>query len=288
MAAELTVIVVAGGRHDHLRRVLTSLAPSADDIEVIVVDLIGDGRVHDVVAASSASFRDRHQLTCQPTVGGSLRIGAGRNLGAAAATGRRLCFLDVDCLATPDAVARWCRAIDGRPEALSLPPVRYLAPDWNVSVDLDSPVGTTPWRDTSVAASRPTPGSDRDATEDEFDLFWSLAFLCTLATFERTGGFDEDYVGYGAEDTDLARRARSAGIPMVWLADPPVFHQHHPPTRLVAGATADLVANACRFHARWGDWPMTGWLDELSERGLVDWQPARDLLRVVDTATVSA
>lgn len=47
---------------------------------------------------------------------------------------------------------------------------------------------------------------------DDVSLFWSLSFAVTAREFTVIGGFDEDYLGYGAEDTDVGQRlARSGG-----------------------------------------------------------------------------
>ena len=80
-----------------------------------------------------------------------------------------------------------------------------------------------------------------------------------------------DYVGYGAEDTDLGFRIAREGLPLLFAGDAPVFHQHHegydPPLQHFRA----LIANAKRFHAAWSIWPMDGWLTAMADLGLVDW-----------------
>jgi GT2 family glycosyltransferase len=217
---------------------------------------------------------------CFPSRDGSLRIGESRNVGAAVATADRLCFLDIDCIVADGAPERWIESIDAFHNALLAPRVRYLSEGWEALVRFAEPVGGRSWLAHSTPASRPEPIADRVATEDEFDLFWSVAFCCSAATFDRVGGFDTGFVGYGAEDTDFARRARRRRVPLVWLARGEVYHQFHPPTRWSRSVLRELVANANRFKARWGDWPMRGWLEELSNDGEIEWDANADVAYV--------
>ena len=127
------------------------------------------------------------------------------------------------------------------------------------------------------AASRPgrrrrTTSSTRTATS----CSGRLNFAVRAATWERLGGFDTGYRGYGAEDTDLGLRARRLGIPAA------VGRRRRACTTSgtrrpasIPTARAEIVANARRFHERWGTWPMTGWLDELAAAGAVRFDPAR-------------
>lgn len=113
----------------------------------------------------------------------------------------------------------------------------------------------------------PAPG--RVAPAPQPGLFWSLAFAVRAATYDRIGGFDESFSGYGAEDTDLAFRADAAGVPILFLGGPRAYHQHHGSYDPPLQHFRDIVANAARFHARHGFWPMDGWLDGFARLGLI-------------------
>jgi hypothetical protein len=189
-----------------------------------------------------------------------------------------LLYLDVDCIPAADLVPVLEGALT-RHDALICCPVRYL------------PAGAVcdGWREDGLrragllhpARNFPQEGV---AEVDNPGLFWSLAFAIRSATFDRAGGFDESFTGYGAEDTDFAFRARAAGIPLLFAGGTCAFHQHHggydPPLQHFA----DIVANARRFHARHGLWPMDGWLDAFAARGLIATDRGNDI-RVLRSPT---
>jgi GT2 family glycosyltransferase len=105
--------------------------------------------------------------------------------------------------------------------------------------------------------------------EDDLRLFWSLSFALSSAHWVELGGFDETYVGYGGEDTDFAMRLGRNGGRLYWLGGATAYHQYHdvedPPRRHLA----DIVRNSNLFHARWGEFPMGGWLDAFAAEGLI-------------------
>ena len=117
--------------------------------------------------------------------------------------------------------------------------------------------------------------------ESRVELFWSLAFAVAPATHARVGGFDPGYVGYGAEDTDYAFRARAAGVPLAWVGDAWAHHQHHPVSSPPVEHLSDIARNARRFRARWGTWPMRGWLTAFADTGLIRWHEQGTSLEVV-------
>jgi GT2 family glycosyltransferase len=193
-----------------------------------------------------------------------LPLAAARNAGRRAARAETLIFLDVDCIPSADLVAGLTRAVAAQ-DGLICCEIGYLpagavADGWRAA-DLERlgqphPVRTFP--PPGQVAPAPQPG-----------LFWSLAFAVRAATYDRLGGFDEAFSGYGAEDTDLAFRADRAGVPTLFLGGPRAYHQHHPGYDPPLQHFRDIVANATRFQARHGLWPMDGWLDGFARLGLI-------------------
>ncbi|MCP3426502.1 galactosyltransferase-related protein [Rothia sp. AR01] len=119
--------------------------------------------------------------------------------------------------------------------------------------------------------ARPAPadGVELDAAAEEYDLFWSLSFALTAGTWERIGGFDEAFEGYGAEDTDFGWRARARGVPMAWVGGAQAYHQWHPTSKPPWRHLDDILRNGEVFARRWGAWPMEGWLRAFAEAGAV-------------------
>lgn len=222
-----------------------------------------------------------------------LPLAAARNAGARAATeggADRLVFLDVDCIPSAGLVARYAAVLGSRSPAstggggrseggpvVACGEVGYLAPVRDPS----------DYRSQDVERlARPHPagpsltidevGHARDVT-----LFWSLSFALTSADWDAIGGFCEDYVGYDGEDTDFGQRLRAVGGTMLWVGGATAYHQHHPSASPPVQHLGAIVANANRFHRRWGWFPMGGWLSAFAELGLAELDEDVDQWRVV-------
>ena len=76
-------------------------------------------------------------------------------------------------------------------------------------------------------------------------------------------------MGYGGEDTDLGFTARQKGIDIWSIPGATAYHQHHETHDPPVQHLADIVANARCFRAKWGVWPMRGWLRAFADDGLI-------------------
>lgn len=200
--------------------------------------------------------------------GGMLPLAAARNAAASRALDLGadvLVFLDVDCLAGPSLVPAYADAARDRPDVLWSGPVTYLPPPGPDGYPLD---GLDALDDPHPARPAPAPGELRLGGDP--DLFWSLSFALHADAWRRTGGFCEGYVGYGAEDTDFAATATSAGLTLGWLGGARAYHQHHPTSSPPVEHLADILHNGALFRRRWGRWPMEGWLEAFERMGLVE------------------
>ena len=263
---KVSVITLVHGRHAHLAAQQQALLRSSrlpDDYVIVAMDDPG-------VAASFPDPRLPGTVVELPRTGTALPLAKARNAGARAALQRGadlLLFLDVDCLPGPDLVAGYVAAAtdDAASARLLCGPVTYLDPPGPQGYcldrlsDLDSP-----------HPARPAPLPGEIFPDDNPDLFWSLSFAVTAETWNRIGGFCEDYTGYGGEDTDFARLAGRAGAGLAWVGAARAYHQFHPTQDPPVQHVADIVRNANLFHARWGSWPMGGWLQGFRDRGLIE------------------
>lgn len=192
MPISLSIIVPTFNRAALLGRALASIraaianAPAATPVEIIVAD---DGSTDDTEAVCRhAGVTHLHQANAGP--------GAARNLGAAAASGDYLAFVDADDLWLPwtlDVAARLIEST-GRPSILASMP-RTFARDEEVAGWAEAP-----------------PAFDRFAdylAADPVDIFPGAGCLFVKReAFNAVGGFTTERVG--AEDADLYLRLGTA------------------------------------------------------------------------------
>lgn len=176
----------------------------AGGLEVVVAD---DGSPDPPVTTSAGRVPVR--VVRQEDRG--FRAGAARNLGAATARGRVLVFLDGDTVPDDGYVAALQRACLARPT---------LAVGRRRHADLRALVrggGTWPpgeplpepdWLAEGYAAT----GDLQDADDTAFRFVISAVMAAGRTAWEAVRGFDEELVGYGGEDWDLAWRAWLAGV----------------------------------------------------------------------------
>ena len=258
----VSVLTLVKNRPTHLGRLVEGLQRSrATPLELVIVDMSDDP----VVVEPFCGF----PVTVVRLSADGLPLAQARNLAARHARGSVLLFLDVDCIPSRALVGR-LQADLADHDALICAQVGYLGPD----------AVPNSWTEEGLAeASQSHPVRDFPTSglrvEDNAGLFWSLTFGIRRDRFERLGGFDEDFTGYGAEDTDFGFRCREAGVPLMFAGGPGSFHQHHgvydPPLQHYE----DIVRNALRFHQRWGVWPMEGWLKCFEALGLIVLQEER-------------
>ncbi|WP_030959725.1 glycosyltransferase family 2 protein [Streptomyces sp. NRRL S-378] len=262
------VITIAAGRHPHLLVQQDGLARSSRAPDHYVVVSMADPAIQDVVADRNPAA----DVISLPLEGGRLPLAAARNAGAAralAAGADLLVFLDVDCVPGPSLLDGYARAAqDG---ALLCGTVAYLPPPPAHGYPLDDLAGMAP-----PHPARPAPATGHVVRGGDPRLFWSLSFALTASTWNRIGGFCEDYTGYGAEDTDYASCAARLGVDLWWVGGAPAYHQHHPTQHPPVQHVDDIIRNGALYRARWGTWPMEGWLHDFEERGLVRYVPATD------------
>lgn len=270
----VTVCTLTRNRTSHLvNQVLGLLASDQPPVAHVVAVMGGeDPRPHLPATPWATTF------VRVPAGDHRLPLARARNAAARAAGTEALVLLDVDCIPSPGLVGAYGRAL-GRFDGIVMGEVRYLSPGHvGVAGLRDDPGRPHPSR------PRPPVGEVLRPTDD-WHLFWSLSFAMRRTTLlDRAGGFDADYVGYGAEDTDFALRAHRAGVPFAWLGDARAHHQHHATFDPPVQHLDSVVVNAHRFHDRWGRWPMEGWLRQFAARGLVEWDPSGGRLEVVRAA----
>jgi glycosyltransferase involved in cell wall biosynthesis len=93
-------------------------------------------------------------------------------------------------------------------------------------------------------------------------MFMKNAFsgnaLLKKETFYKFGGFDEEYIGCGSQDSDATEAATRSDIPIRFI-EAEEYHLYHPPAVLMGGEVFGMTAvwlygciNAIRFVRKWG------------------------------------
>jgi glycosyltransferase involved in cell wall biosynthesis len=225
--SRVSIIVTTHNRPDALAAVLSGLADQTHrNFEIVIAD---DGSEPDASTLAGA-FGARH--VWHPHRG--FRAAAIRNRGVEASSGNYLIFLDGDCVPRPSFVERhhalaepgWFvagnRALlseKATSDVLSFGgrlPGNWLLLRLRGDLDRIGPLLTLP------IPRKMKPGK------------WTGAQACNLAMwrsdFDRAGGFDEAYEGWGYEDSDLVVRLIRNGIRrMDGRFSTGVVHLWHPP-----------------------------------------------------------
>ncbi len=219
----------------HLQRVLTSIAAQEGidgRFEVVVTDDGSTDDTHDLVRRFADCMPFPVAITSHPHVG--FQLARCRNQGAAAGRAPYLLFLDGDCVLPPDYVRQH---LDRRR------PRRVMC---GYCYRLDKK--TTARFNDRVIRSRQyvdwVPGDERRALAKRRRKarFYQLIHHPTKPRltggnlgiwredFERINGFDENFEGWGGEDTDLGSRLRKTGVRvgsiLQWTQS---YHLWHPP-----------------------------------------------------------
>ena len=200
---ELTVVVPTCRRPASLARTVSSvLANTGPSREVVVVD-DGGGDAQTTLASLMARgepVRVIYQTNQGPA--------AARNTGAAAATGRVLLFIDDDIIVPPAHLSQHLAAHAASGPALITG--HAVFPD-----ELRASLGNSAFGRYRLSLedhfAERAPAGELDA---RIPISGAPAANLSMSTetFARLGGFDASFPFAGAEDQDLALRARQAGI----------------------------------------------------------------------------
>ncbi|MCF2502606.1 galactosyltransferase-related protein [Dyadobacter sp. CY107] len=195
--------------------------------------------------------------------GEKLPLAAARNFAAEQAACPFVIFLDVDCIPSPQLVGEYFNACQ-KAQHLWIGPVRYLRQGATSEPDFLQQMHELSTPDPVRAELR----------EVNYALFWSLNFACSKEVYDRIGGFDTRFTGYGAEDTDFGFMARERGVPLS-VADAVAYHQYHASYDPPLNHFEDILMNASTFFEKWQKWPMEGWLKKFVNAGLITWNDDR-------------
>lgn len=245
-APHLSVVIPYYDHPDQLRLLLLALSRqvASPPFEVVVAD---DGSPVAPVVPPDLPFPCR--VVRQADRG--FRAAAARNLGAAAALGDVLVFLDGDTLPTAcylAAVAAAVAAADNGHGVLVMGRRRHFDRGAGTEADvlaLLQAVDPAAWPGIRLL-EEPRWLSDgyhrtdglRSADDEDFRLVISAVLTVDRRLWTATGGFDENFVGYGGEDWDFGWRAWLAGSD--WRYEPLAVAWHDGPDAGGRGQDLDV------------------------------------------------
>ena len=217
----ISVIIATYNRPDALQAVVEGCFNQTDlDFEIIVADDGSGAATRECVAALQARSPVPLQHVWQPDQG--FRLSLARNRGILAARGDYLLFLDGDCVPRRDYIAQHRRLaargfmVTGsrillNPETteqvlsgkLNVQPAGTIA---KIGLRLRGRIGKLP----QLLVTLPDIGRKRKRFS--FRRIKGCNLGVWRADLERINGFDESFLGWGYEDSDLVARLFNAGV----------------------------------------------------------------------------
>lgn len=247
---EFSVITIVKGRRKQLANLLDSIKASTIlpvDIQVVCMDDRDGVTSPDGLDMNIHLVNDTHELP----------LAAARNMGISAAKTGSVIFIDVDCIVSPTLFENMLLALNGEHIITAYPLYLPVVPDTGKYSDLMDQAVTHPARE-HIPVGQPV----------EHLLFWSLIFAIQKQTFEKIGGFDESFVGYGAEDTDFAMMFHQADVKLIFVRDY-ILHQYHDKHDPPVNHFHSIIENATRYKQKWNVLPMQRWLKGFEAMGLI-------------------
>jgi GT2 family glycosyltransferase/glycosyltransferase involved in cell wall biosynthesis len=171
------------------------------------------------------------------------------NLGAEAALGEYLCFLNNDTEVSVDWLDELLRTFAEFPSA-GLVGSKLIYPDGRLQE-----AGAIIWRDGSAwnFGRYQNPEIPVFNYAREVDYCSGASIMCPQSLFNELGGFDEAYLPAYCEDADLCLKIRERGYSVIYQPMSRVIHWEGATsgTDTSTGTKAYQVANTVKLHQRW-------------------------------------
>jgi GT2 family glycosyltransferase len=228
---EISVILMTFNRQEALRRCLESLAGQTlhrEAFEIVLVD-VSHHPANDLVKEFEQNLDIRH------VIGSNLGVAGNRNRGAEHASAEFIAFIDDDCVAYTDWLAKIKVALKSNPNSLIGGAVDNPFPD-NVFATAGQVI-----TEAVDAFYNPANAPPR--------FFPGLNFAVPREAYRRIGGCDPEFGRLAAEDRDFADRWRSAGGSLVKCSEAVVCHEHRRDLRGFIRQYFNYGRGAWRYHS---------------------------------------
>ena len=247
---EFSIVTIVKGRRKQLANLLESIKASTvlpNDIQVVCMDNTEGIAAPGGLNVSIHVVHNTHELP----------LAAARNLGITATKTDNVIFIDADCIVSPTLFASMLMVLQAENIIAAYPLYLPVVPTKGQFDELKHEAVNHPGRE-FIPEGQPV----------DHLQFWSLIFAIQKQTFEKIGGFDESFTGYGAEDTDFAMLFNKAGFNLIFVRDY-VLHQYHNKHDPPLNHFDSIIENANRYQQKWSLLPMQRWLNAFREMGLI-------------------
>ncbi|MFD1257717.1 glycosyltransferase family 2 protein [Mucilaginibacter terrae] len=247
---EFSIVTIVKGRRKQLANLLDSIKASTIlpyDIHVVCMDDLDEIATPDGLNVNVHLVNDIHELP----------LATARNWGIAATQTDNVIFIDVDCIVSPTLFENLLMSLQADNIIAAYPLYLPVVPNTGNYGELKHKAITHPARE-RIPAGQPV----------QHLQFWSLMFAIQKQTFEKIGGSDESFKGYGAEDTDFAMSFQKMGVRLIFVLDY-ILHQYHDKHDPPLNHFDSIIENATRYRQKWDVLPMQRWLKAFEEMGLI-------------------
>jgi GT2 family glycosyltransferase len=276
---KVSIVILTYNNLAYTRQCLDSVFAKTDypDYEVIVVDNASQDETPHYLTALQAQHANL-KVILSPTNTG---FAGGNNLGAAAATGEYIVFLNNDTIVTPGWLGQLVAHVQDPRVGMAGPVTNSAGNESCIDVDYHLAVDDLSNLPSMEAfAERYT----RTHAGESFEISM-LAFMCVILrrqVFEQIGPLDERF-GVGMfEDDDYAERLHAQGYKIVCAEDVFIHHWGSASfSRLGQAAYRRLFEeNRRKFEAKWG----RTWQPHLGRPGILQ----KQVLQMIDDAAYRA
>lgn len=256
----ISVLTLNKNRTHHLKKLIEGLNRSDTYPQELVIVEMSD----EPVKFTSPNFEIKTIFLKDKKI----NLSKARNLAAKHATYENLLFLDVDCIPAHNFVGNMKDSLI-KYNGLITCNVYYLPENFiNYNTDI------LPSESSMLKHGEPSiyrTFNENETILGSYHTFWSLAFAVEKSIFDEIGGFSEDFIGYGGEDTEFAYRAAHNNYNHYMNGFIGAFHQYHPTQNFPYCHFLDIIQNAQTFYNKWNIWCMEGWLKTFEKDGFISW-----------------
>ena len=227
----LSVVIPAYNAAQGLRTCLRSLESQVldhgDEYDVVVVDDGSSDETAAVVENTTWRFPVDYRHLPRTEFSGRARA---RNAGIRAATGDVVVMVDADVITSPGFLAQHARLHRRRDDLVVIGPRHHLAGPLLGPADLARLFEGDPDALVVKRDSRDTLLAMLSNNLNNLATRWHHMFSCNASVRREhllhVGGFDEEFTGWGLEDSELGYRLHRQGLAFAYAPEAVTYHQH--------------------------------------------------------------